>query len=237
MLLESKPTSSPCRATARPATRPPAQCGPDLPADLIIRQIQGIDSWNASRRTREEVLLRSAGSREARGNAARDLHVWRRAHQALLDRAASDLDRDPAPMLTPRRTAVLAHSQPGYADMIRGCLDAVGVRVLLCSPNGPDALGVLIAEQPSVLFVSDSLEMMTGQDLLRDAARFSPQTVLAACTVPTRTEATFSAGAHAVFMRNQTADAISWWLDSVLAAPAVGTVSDDVGEGLAQITG
>ena len=172
--------------------------------------------------------MRSARSREARGSATRDLHVWRRAHQALLDRTADELDRDPAPMLTPPRTAVLAHSQRGYADMIRGCLDALGIPVLFSSVNGPDALGVVIAEQPSVLFVSDSLEMMTGPDLLREAARFSPQTVLAACTVPSRQEATFSAGAHAVFMRNQTADTISWWLDSVLAEPAVGAASEEM---------
>ncbi len=232
MLLASETSASPSRAPAPLQTRPPTHGGPNWPADLIIRQVQGIDSWNASRRTREEILLRSAGSREARGDAARDLHVWRRAHQALLDRSASELDRDPAPMLTPTRTAVLAHSQPGYADMIRGCLDGLGIHVLFCSDNGPDALGVLIVEQPSVLFVSDSLQMMTGQDLLREAARFCPETVLAACTVPSRAEATFSAGAHAVFMRSQTADAISWWLDSALAEPAVGAASEECVAGL-----
>lgn len=236
MLLESETSPAACVPDA-PATTPPTQRRVDCPADRIIRQIQGIDSWNASRRTREQVLLRVAGSGEPWGEAARDLEAWRRAHQALLDRAADELGRDPAPMLTPPRTAVLAHSSPHYAELIRGCLDALGITVLSCSINGPDTLGVVIAEQPSVLFVSDGLEMMTGPALLREAARFSPHTVLAAYTVATRQDAAFSAGAHAVFLRQQPADAVSWWLQYVLPEPADDPARESIRQGSARDSG
>ncbi len=48
------------------------------------------------------------------------------------------------------------------------------------SGNGADAVGTVVAEQPDLLLVEDLLAMVPGELVVREAARFSPSTVVRA---------------------------------------------------------
>lgn len=143
-----------------------------------------------------------------------------RTHQAVLDRTTQEPARDPVPMQDPTPTAVIAHGHGDYAERLRHCLQALGIRVLDCSDSAPDALGTVIAEQRSALLVSDQLVMMTGRDLLRQAAAFAPHTVLTAQHCSGQDQSLFTTGAHATFPCAQPPHDLAVWLSHVLGDQA-----------------
>ena len=195
--------------------RPPALVARQVSAsELVLRQVAGIDAWTAARRERVLALICTPRSRESL--CSRDLDVLARTQQALVELTARGLEADPVPMLTTRHTAVIAHRHGYYAATLARCLEQLGVHVLHCSDNGPDALAAVIAEQPSGLFVSDQLVMMTGRDLLRDASAFAPHTVLAAHTSAGQELELFEAGAKVVFPRARPAADLADWLRCLL---------------------
>ncbi len=208
------------RPGGEPASPLPARWGGQEPAAALFqRQLEAIDAWNASRRTRASPIATTPRSRDVRAYWAWDLKVLTRTHQALLDRTADQLARDLAP-LTTTPTAVIAHRHGFYAHRLRACLEALGVRVLHCSENAPDALAAVIAEQPSGLFVTDQLVMMTGRDLLRQTVEFSPRTVLAAQGSTGQERAWLAAGARATFTWAQPPGSLAEWLCRILGDPA-----------------
>ncbi|MBW3611859.1 MAG: hypothetical protein KY438_10085, partial [Actinobacteria bacterium] len=57
---------------------------------------------------------------------------------------------------------------------------AAGVRVVARLDNGADALGVVVAEQPDLVLVEESLAMLPGQEVVREIRQFSPHTLVVA---------------------------------------------------------
>lgn len=207
---------------ARPGDeRPPVLMARQVSAsELVLRQVAGIDAWAAARRERVLALICTPRSRESL--CSRDLDVLARTQQALVELTARGLEADPVPMLTTSHTAVVAHRHGYYAATLARCLEQLGVNVLHCSNNGPDALAAVIAEQPSGLFVSDQLVMMTGRDLLRDATAFAPHTVLAAHASAGPELELFEAGAEVVFPRTRPAADLADWLRCLLGGARPG---------------
>lgn len=174
---------------------------PERLAALLQRQLEAIDAWNAARALRERTIRESVGSRDQRLDAARRGDALRRTQQSLLDHLTARQTAPCGPLVAPGLSVVLAHSNPWYAGRIGQALEADGAAVLGVTGNGADALGILIAEQPALLFVGDRLAMTTAPALLAEAALFSPRTVLVAQGDVEEEPCLLHAGARAVLPR------------------------------------
>lgn len=163
--METGPSSSPEQVTTT----------------LLCRQLEAIDSWNRARSRRQEALEEAGPSREARLDAARQLAALDRAHAALLALLDEALAVDPYPLRSGTGCrAVLVHRQEWFVGTMTAALAQLGVTVVAALGNGADAVGVLVGEQPDLLLVEESLPMLTGQQVVAEAVRFSPGTVLVA---------------------------------------------------------
>ena len=150
-------------------------------AALVMRQVEAIDAWIAAREKRTDVRSASAATRESRMDLARRLDVLRRVDAAMRDRTGQFLAREPDVLMYPLPTrAVVAHRHEWFVDKMTEGLRERGVQVVGVTENGADALGLVIAEQPELLFVEQKLAMLTGQELAAEAALFAPATLIAA---------------------------------------------------------
>lgn len=173
-------------------------------ADRLVRQIEAIDAWNSARVARQQACAAATPSGEGRADA--DLHrdVLRRVDAAVQERTHRHLAQAlMAPFTsTTGVTAVIAHNHPWFAAQIGRALGERRIAVIAITDNGTEALGVVIAEQPDVLLVSETLSMLTGEDLVADAALFAPETLLAAQVASgDRVGAMLDAGASTAFVR------------------------------------
>ena len=153
---------------------------PTAAVPCVRQQIEAMDAWNTSLHKRQQLHLPVQHSREAVLDAARRRELLDHAQRAMLDQANQLLARDPSPMAVLDRTAVVAHRHEWFAHKLAAALTGHGVRMTAVTENGADALGIVVAEQPDLLLVGESLEMLTGQELLVEAAPYAHATVLAA---------------------------------------------------------
>ena len=171
---------------------------------LIARQVEAIDAWHENLKKREEALLLNSESREERLDADRRREVLRCTTDALVDQTAAQwLDPAPEPM---KRTApvraVIAHRQPWFATKVSAALAERDVTVVAVTDNGARALGIVVAEQPDLVLVEDTLPMLSGAELLAEMTRFAPLTLAAAqVRHGDRIGPLLDAGAKTVFTR------------------------------------
>lgn len=147
---------------------------------LVHRQIEAIDAWTAGRLDRKRALRERATSRELRMDVQRRVEVLDRVHEAVLARTGLALGGEQVLPLGTGPRAVVAHRHAWFVAALSEALSAHGVRVVAACGNGAEALGLVIAEQPELLIAGDALAMMTGVELLAEAALFAPHTVRAA---------------------------------------------------------
>lgn len=168
---------------------------------LLVRQIRAIDAWTATWTQRRQVASTTTSSQEMRLDVSRRLTVLRQVHEAVVDRTTLALAADVAPMPAAGPiTAVLVHRHDWVLSWLGGALDECGVAVLACTDNWAEALGVVVAEQPDLLFTGDRLAMLHDNELLAEAALFAPFTLLfAQASDPTGERDLCSAGSHTVF--------------------------------------
>jgi CheY-like chemotaxis protein len=154
----------------------------DSLAMLVTRQVEAIDAWNVAREQRQALYeTPRGGTREARLDAARRLDVLRRVHEAMLARTGDFLARHPGPLQWPLpRRAVVAHRQEWFVNQTTAALREHGITAVAATDNGADALGFVVAEQPDLLLVEDKLVMLSGIELVAEAAIFAPHTIVAA---------------------------------------------------------
>lgn len=150
------------------------------PTDRTVRQVAAIDAWIAARRRREQALDVPGMSRDDRMDVAREVEVLRRTHDAIRGRCVLALDPDAGPRGRPGPTAVLAHRHTWFVDRLARLLGEQGVTVLVCTDNGAEALGAVVAEQPDLLLVGERLAMLSGCALLIRTRVYSPTTLRAA---------------------------------------------------------
>lgn len=151
------------------------------PVDLAQRQLDAIDRWHRARRASGDTAELPSRSREARLDHDRLLDVTRREHAAIIARTQQQLE-DSARVLRrdAGRRAVIVHRNAWFRDKVCETLVHDGVEVVALLENGADGVGTCIAEQPDLLLVEDSLPMLTGAQVLRKVAAWSPHTVSAA---------------------------------------------------------
>ncbi len=171
--------------------------------DLARQQLEAIDSWHASRRLARAAAQSAAGSREARMDVARRLDVIRAEHRAIIERTEAHLARTVE--LLHRRAplrAVVAHRSAWFTDKVCSELAERSVEVVATLTNGAETVGAVVAEQPDLLLVEDSLPMVTGEQVVREARSFSPLTwVGAQVAYDDRVACLVEAGAHTAHTR------------------------------------
>ena len=194
----------------RGAESPPQQVVPAQPQwqprselDLAAQQLHAVERFNRARQMREDATAAAARSREMRMDVARSLDVLRREHDAVVQRshehllASGDLLRSVA-----RRRAVVAHRDDWFFRTVVRVLEGQGVQVVAATDNGADAVGLVIAEQPDLVLVEDTLAMLPGVEVVREVRHFAPGTVVTAQVAHgDRVGQLLDAGAAAVFTR------------------------------------
>lgn len=189
-------------------------------ADLLIRQVEALDAWNTALAQRLDALSALERSREGRLDAARRRQVLIHAHEAVLNaaRGAIEEERWP-PAQTPIRV-VIAHRQAWFTARLSSALVERGVQIAAAVSDGATALGLVVAEQPDLLFVEDHLPMVSGQDLIAEAARFAPATITAAQAAHgDRVGLMLEAGARTAFARQVPPVDVADELLSLVATP------------------
>ena len=192
------------------ASSPPHQAVPAAPdwkprteLDLAAQQLLAVERFNRARQMREQAAAAAARSREMRMDTTRSLDVLRREHDAVVRRAHEQLQATGQLLhdLAPRR-AVLAHRDDWFSDRLARMLERRGVQVVAGTDNGADAVGLVIAEQPDLLLVEDTLVMLPGVEVIREVRHFAPGTVVTAQAAHgDRVVHLLDAGAAAVFTR------------------------------------
>lgn len=171
--------------------------------DLARQQLAAIDRWHEARRSTQQAAQRSAASREARMDLARRLDVIRAEHRAIVERTDAQL-RSSAELLqrtTPRR-AVVVHRNTWFMDKVAVDLGLRRIAVVARLTNGAEAVGAVVAEQPDLLLVEDSLPMVSGEDVVREVRAFAPLTRIGAQVAhDDRIAAMLEAGAHSAYTR------------------------------------
>ena len=174
--------------------------------EVLRDQLGAIDRWNRARQMTEQATQAAARSREGRLDVSRRMEVLRCQHDALVARTQEHL-RDSARTLgsTALCRAVLVHRKQWFRDKVAEALRGSGVEVMTGIENGAEAVGFVIAEQPDLLLVEDSLTMMSGEDVLRSVLPYAPHTVCVAQVAhEDRVGALLEAGARAVWTRRVT---------------------------------
>lgn len=177
--------------------------GPRSDLDLARQQLAAIDSWHDARRATQEAAQHTTASREARMDLARRLDVVRAEHRALVERTDVQL-RSSAELLqrTTTRRAIVVHRSSWFMDKVAADLRERRIEVVAMLTNGAEAVGAVVAEQPDLLLVEDSLPMMSGEDVVREVRAFAPLTGIGAqVAYDNRIAALLEAGAHSACTR------------------------------------
>ena len=187
------------------ATAVPVQHAGDSRSDLDLarQQLAAIDRWHAVRRAAREAAERTATSRESRMDVARRLAVIRAEHKAIVERTDAQL-RTSVELLqrTAPRRAIVVHRNAWFVDKVATDLTLRSIDVVARMTNGAEAVGAVVAEQPDLLLVEDSLPMMSGEDVVREVRTFAPSTLIAAQVAhDDRIAAMLEAGAHSACTR------------------------------------
>jgi CheY-like chemotaxis protein len=198
MTLANAPSTAPDGAApGAPEWRPRS----DL--DLAAQQLEAVERFNRACRMREDAAEAAARSRELRMDAARSIEVLRRQHDAVVSRAHEQL-RASGKLLrsTAARRVVLASRNQWLVGKLQQALEERGVQVVARTDNGADAVGLVVAEQPDLVLVEDTLAMLPGLEVIREVRRFSPETVVTAqAAYGDRVGQLLDAGASAVYTR------------------------------------
>jgi CheY-like chemotaxis protein len=171
--------------------------------DLARQQLAAIDRWHEARRATQEAVQRTATSREARMDVSRRLDVVRAEHRAIIERTDDQLRRSVELLQrTAPRRAIVVHRNSWFVDKVTADLSLHAVEVVARLTNGAEAVGAVVAEQPDLLLVEDSLPMMGGEDVVREVRTFAPLTRIGAqVAYDDRIAAMLEAGAHSAYTR------------------------------------
>jgi len=98
--------------------------------------------------------------------------------------------------------AVLAHRDVWWRERVADYLTALGVQVIAQAGDGADVVGVLVVEQPDLVVVQDLLPLLPGLQVVRQARRYAPTSLIAAHLLDSRQAQPFlTAGADVAFSR------------------------------------
>lgn len=172
-------------------------------AELTQMQLEAVEAWHRARHAAEAAAQARTASREVRMDLSRRLEVLREQHRAIVERAELHLAAS-VHLLAQRAPsrAVIVHRNEWYVGKLTAELREHGVEVACAPANGAEGVGAVVAEQPDLLVVEDTLPMVSGEQVVRDACRFSPSTIVVAqVAYDDRVPALLQAGARAAFPR------------------------------------
>lgn len=172
-------------------------------AELTRMQLEAIESWHRARRKAEDAAQVRTASREARMDVTRRMDVLREQHRAIVARAEQHLERS-VHLLAARvpHRAVIVHRNEWFVAKLAEELRCQGVEVVGTLENGAEGIGIVVAEQPDLLVVEDTLPMVPGEEVVREARRFAPSTlVVAQVAYEDRIQPLLDAGARAAYTR------------------------------------
>jgi hypothetical protein len=133
---------------------------------------------------------------------ARRLDVIRAEHRAIVERTDAQL-RSSVELL--QRTHPAARDRGAPQPWFRTRCPPTSPRAHRGRgelTNGAEAVGAVVAEQPDLLLVEDSLPMMSGEDVVREVRAFAPLTRIGAQVAhDDRIAAMLEAGAHSAHTR------------------------------------
>ncbi|MCW2778968.1 MAG: hypothetical protein JWN17_2693 [Frankiales bacterium] len=171
--------------------------------DLARRQLEAVEAYNASRRQSEEALAATVRSREMRMDSARRLEVLRREHDALVQRSHEQLALTGGLLRSagsPR--VVVAHRNAWFVDRVSSGLADRGLQVVARVDNGAETVGLVVAEQPDLLLVEDTLAMVPGEQVVARLRTLCPDLLIAAHVAHgDQVDLFLRAGAAGVFTR------------------------------------
>ena len=169
------------RTDRSPEGEPPegADWRPRDDVQRLADQLTALERWHERRRSTEEVVDLRGLNREYRVDLERRQMVRERQHQALLTRAAAQLEASEKLLRVRRPRAVLVHRNDWLRGKVAEGLARNGVDVVAQLSDGADAVGVAVVEQPDLLLVEDALPTMNGVEVLQAVQEFSAQTRLA----------------------------------------------------------
>jgi CheY-like chemotaxis protein len=188
--------------------------------DLAAQQVRAIERFNRARQLGEQAVAAAARSREMRMDAARSLDVLRRQHRAVVRRTHEQLVASGHLLHTlAQRRAVLAHRDDWFLRTVVRELQDHHVHVVAGTDNGADAVGIVVAEQPDLVLVEDTLSMQTAVEVVREIRHFSPETVVTVqAAYRDRVDRLLDAGATTVFDRQQAPRAVAMSLLALVGA-------------------
>lgn len=166
---------------------------------LILAQLRGIEAWLDALHDAQARALVGAG-RESRMDVDRLLAVRRRQHDVIIDRCGADLLAS-GTARPPMASAVVAHHHTWSSGKLVEALDERGIIVLAAVDDGAEAVGVCVAEQPTLLIVGEHLIMQSGEEVVREVRRFCPSTIAAGYVVEQALVALLDAGTTHLFTR------------------------------------
>ena len=204
MTLPSTTTAHPTTADFPTSDSHAPGWRPRSELDLAAQQLRALEQFHRSRHMSEQAAAAAARSRELRMDSARSLEVLRRQHDAVIARSHEQL-RASGQLLrsSAERRAVLAHRSEWVVGKLVSVLQQRGVCVIGSTDNGADAVGLVVAEQPDVVLVEDTLAMLGGLEVIREVRRFSPGTVVVAtASYGDRIGGLLEAGATTVLTRS-----------------------------------
>lgn len=171
--------------------------------DLTLMQLEAVAAWNRARRVAESATQARTASREVRMDVNRRLEVLREQHRAIVERTQQQLDASVHLLARHVHTrAVVVHRNEWFTAKLTQELMRHGVRVVAAVDNGAQGVGVIVAEQPDLLVVEDTLPMVPGEEVVRETRRYAPATlVVAQVAYEDRVAALLDAGARAAFPR------------------------------------
>jgi CheY-like chemotaxis protein len=171
-------------------------------AALLSDQLEAIAAFQDHRRAVESAVEEPGLSREQRLDARRRLDVLRRQHDAILAATAQSMEASGGVLRAMGPRALLVHRNEWLRRRVAQDLERLGVEVVAQLDNGADGVGALVAEQPDLLFVEDTLPMVSGLQVLSAARRYAPRSLLTAQVgYDDQVAAARDAGALATFTR------------------------------------
>lgn len=198
-----------------------ATAEPRTDIDLARQQLEAIDRWHDARRSAQQAAHRTTASREARMDLARRLDVIRAEHRAIVERTDAQL-RSSVELLqrTTTRRAIVVHRNAWFMDKVAADLALRRIHVVAQLANGAEAVGAVVAEQPDLLLVEDSLPMMSGEDVVREVRQFAPDTRIGAHVgYDDRIASMLEAGADAAYTRRVPPADVAEGLAGLLTSP------------------
>jgi DNA-binding response OmpR family regulator len=79
----------------------------------------------------------------------------------------------------PRRV-IIVHRNAWFTTKVSDDLARRSIEVIAVLTNGAEAVGAIVAEQPDLVLIEDSLSMLSGEDVVREVRSFASSTLIAA---------------------------------------------------------